>query len=314
MTHITENQRAAASTVLIGFPGTSVSLDAKELLRMGAAGVILFRKNIESIEQVQELSKELQSIRKDMIISIDQEGGRVKRLLDPFFDPGPMLSLKEDPFEAGKRIGLDLAQLGINLNFAPVLDIHTNPDNPIIGDRAFGTSAQSVIDKAIPFGAGLLAGGVQCCGKHFPGHGDTQTDSHLELPSLELSIDALHKRELLPFAAAAKSFAAIMSAHIVFKDIDPDLPATLSKSVLQILRSELEFTGVIISDDLEMKAIADHFSPEQIAQLGCEAGIDLFLACHTPDIQHALIESIAAWGDSHPQQLLEKSIKISHLV
>jgi beta-N-acetylhexosaminidase len=224
-----------------------------------------------------------------LLVSIDQEGGRVQRLRAPATEWPPMFALDAlAPREAvglarevGRAIGRELATVGIDLDFAPVLDVHTNPTNPIIGDRAFGTTPEAVADRALAFADGLAAAGVVACGKHFPGHGDTSTDSHLELPRVEASLARLHAVELAPFARAARAgLPTIMTAHVVFAAVDAARPATLSAAVVRgVLREELGYRGVIVSDDLDMRAVADHFGAGEAARLAIEAGCDALLLC-----------------------------------
>jgi beta-N-acetylhexosaminidase len=185
---------------------------------------------------------------------------------------------------AAALLGRQLAALGFNIDFAPVLDVDTNPDNPVIGDRSFGTTAEQVIEQALAFARGLAASGVLACGKHFPGHGDTDLDSHLALPRLTHDRVRLDGVELPPFRAARGTIPSIMTAHVVLEKIAPDRPATLAREVITgLLREELGYDGVIISDDLEMKAIADHYGVEQAACMAIEAGCDALLICSRLD-------------------------------
>jgi beta-N-acetylhexosaminidase len=179
----------------------------------------------------------------------------------------------------GRALGAELALMGIGWDLAPVLDVHTNPANPVIGNRAFGRTPEAVITHALAFWRGLRSAGVLGCGKHFPGHGDTRTDSHHELPAVAHDSTRLRAVELAPFAAAALvGMEAIMTAHVMFPALDPALPATLSRPILTgVLRGELGFTGLIVSDDLGMKAVADRWPIEELVIEGLLAGIDQFL-------------------------------------
>jgi beta-N-acetylhexosaminidase len=245
-----------------------------------------------------------------VLVSVDQEGGRVQRIRYPATPWPPMLSLDrfaEPEAEAlarrlGAAIGAELAALGFDIDFAPVLDIHTNPANPIIGNRAFATTAERVAARALAFAAGLHDAGVLSCGKHFPGHGDTHTDSHLELPRLDHDLERLRQVELVPFArAAAAGLPMIMTAHIVFSAVDADVPATLSpKVVTELLRGQLGYRGVVVSDDMDMKAIAAHWPVGDASIAAVRAGCDVLLLCNDRGSQHTAREALirAAEADS----------------
>jgi beta-N-acetylhexosaminidase len=181
------------------------------------------------------------------------------------------------------------------LNFAPVLDVDTNPENPVIGDRAFGHTADAVIDHAFAFAEGLHEGGVLSCGKHFPGHGDTDLDSHLALPTLRHDRNRLDAVELRPFFAAVGRLPSLMTAHVVFDAVDPGVPATMSKAAIgQLLRGEVGFDGAVFSDDLEMKAVTNQHEIEEAGLLAIEAGCDLLLVCSDLDAAARVRETLAA--------------------
>ncbi|MBW2278935.1 MAG: glycoside hydrolase family 3 protein [Deltaproteobacteria bacterium] len=214
----------------------------------------------------------------------------------------PMLSfdrLDDEPAEAmaesvGRAMAVELAALGFDIDFAPVLDTHTNPDNPIIGNRAFATTPERVARRALAFASGLERGGLVPCGKHFPGHGDTTVDSHLELPRLEHDLDRLRAVELMPFErASAARLPLLMTAHVVFPAIEEGVPATLSRRVLtDLLRGELGYRGLVVSDDLDMKAVSRHFDVGEAAVAAVEAGCDALLLCRDTDAQRAAYESL----------------------
>ncbi|HZA14670.1 MAG TPA: glycoside hydrolase family 3 N-terminal domain-containing protein, partial [Myxococcaceae bacterium] len=199
-------------------------------------------------------------------------------------------------YRVGRLLAYELRAVGFDWDFAPVLDVDTNPANPVIGDRAFHSSPEVVAKLGVALARGLEDGGVASCAKHFPGHGDTATDSHLTLPRLPHSLERLRRVELFPFHAYARAGgASVMTAHVLFDAIDPEVPATLSAPVLDgLLRRELGFAGVLVSDDLEMKAISDHFGIAEAAVRGAIAGVDLFLVCHRAGAQRAAIEAIVA--------------------
>lgn len=238
-----------------------------------------------------------------LFVAVDQEGGRVQRVRAPATRWPPMhqfehLSAGDDATtlaeEVGFAMGSELCALGFDVDFAPVLDIHTNAANPIIGDRAFGIDPQRVAERALAFAAGLARANVLACGKHFPGHGDTTTDSHLELPRLDHSIERLRSVELVPFAKAARAdLPMIMTAHIVFAALDADAPATLSSAAIDaLLRTELGYRGLIVSDDLDMNAISANYAPGDAAVAAVRAGCDVLLLCCNQTIQRESFDAL----------------------
>ena len=306
----------------IGFPGTSVSAALRGKLDRGEVGAtIVFKRNLVittgtggdggvaggdercDLDALVALTHELHRRAPDgtpALIAIDQEGGPVQRVRAPATRWPPMgaherLAPPDDVATAelvGRALGDELAALGFDVDFAPVLDVHTNPANPIIGVRAFGTEAEAVARRALAFARGLDAAGVIACGKHFPGHGDTQTDSHLELPRIDHGWERLERVELLPFRlAAAAGLPMIMTAHVVFAALDAARPATLSEQVVTgLLRGKLGYRGVIVSDDLDMRAIAGHMGADTAAVAAVRAGCDVLLLCSSEDNQ-ALAEA-----------------------
>ncbi len=287
----------SARLVIAGIPNNHVCADARALIgELGVGGIILFKRNIESPEQTYELIRELKSLRKEPLwVSVDQEGGRVQRLRAPLTDFPPMRAVGaagEAIAEAvGGQLARELKAIGFDLDFAPVVDVDSNPANPVIADRAFARDAASVSRLATAFINGLQKNGVQGCAKHFPGHGDTREDSHLELPSLPHALERLREIEWPPFAAAAKAgVASIMTAHVMFPALDAEWPATLSPAILSALRHELGFGGPVISDDLEMKAIAERYPIPDAAVQAVRAGCDALLVCH----QRERVEGVVA--------------------
>jgi beta-N-acetylhexosaminidase len=241
------------------------------------------------------------------LIAIDQEGGLVQRVRAPATMWPPMMAhdqLGRDDVavaeQVGKAVGDELRALGLDIDFAPVLDVHTNPANPIIGDRAFGHDADTVTRRALAFARGLDAAGVIACGKHFPGHGDTDTDSHLELPRVDHDWDRLEKVELAPFrAAAVAGLPMIMTAHVVFAALDAQRPATLSEPVVTgLLRKKLGYRGVIVSDDLDMRAIAAHMGVDHAAVGAIRAGCDVLLLCCSEHNQQLAEEGLIKAAES----------------
>lgn len=293
--------RECASLFIVGFPGTSPDAEVKRLIDDGVGGVILFKRNVESPAQVASLVHELKTYAgRPLLASVDQEGGRVARLRGAPFTSLPsmrQLGLTGDAAlveRAGRLLAFEVRALGFDVDFAPVVDVDTNPANPVIGDRSFHRDAKEVARLGVALARGLEAGGVASCAKHFPGHGDTSQDSHHDLPSLPHGMERLREVELLPFAAYAKAgLASVMTAHVIFDAFDPGVPATMSAPVMQgLLRRELGFEGVVVSDDLEMKAISEHFSVERAVVDGVKAGVDAFLVCHRHDVQRRAIEAL----------------------
>ncbi|PNG24313.1 beta-N-acetylhexosaminidase [Methylocella silvestris] len=254
------------------------------------AGVVLFKSNFRHdlpyegwLASHLRLIEEIRAAaaRPNLFISIDHEGGRVCRTPEPMTRYAYAAHWAQSAASVGRAMGRELASLGFNLNFAPVLDIHTNPANPVIGERAFGSTPDEVIAASLPFMRAMQKQGVLACGKHFPGHGDTHVDSHRGLPSQPASLDELRQRELRPFAAAiGAGVRMLMSSHISFPLIDPDAPVTLSRRFLtEILRQELGFKGVVVSDDIGMAAMKGFFDDPAAAARLIAAGSDMLMVC-----------------------------------
>lgn len=298
MSRVDAALRAKIGNIIIGgFDGLKLCQNFEALLAGGrVGGAILFRRNIESIEQVTDLVRTLRQIRPDVWMAIDQEGGRVQRLGPPFPQLPPMRAVKTEAQArlAAQVLARGLRLLGFNQDYAPVLDVDTNPDNPIIGDRAFSSDANQVAALGCAFIEALQSEGIAACGKHFPGHGDTSQDSHLELPRLDHDLDRLRAIELLPFRAACKAgLASLMTAHVLFEPFDQEHPATLSAHFIEpILRREMGYEGVVVSDDLEMKAVADHYGIEDAVVRALRAGCDQILICSDTNRQAQAYEAI----------------------
>ena len=282
--------RRDVGQLLIGsLPGTTITPEIRSLAReFSLGGVTLFARNIEAPEQVAELSIDVQTLAAELPlwVGVDQEGGRVARLRKPFTEWPPMAVLgRSGSTDLASRfaaaLAAELTAVGITLDYAPVLDIHTNPRNPVIGDRALAESAESVAQLGAAIVRGLQDNGIAACGKHFPGHGDTAVDSHLELPLVEHPPDRIRRVECVPFREAiGAQVAFIMTAHVLVPSLDEERPATLSPRIVQdILREEMGYQGVILSDDLEMKAIARTYSVPEAAVLAIAAGCDGLLIC-----------------------------------
>ena len=276
--------------LLIGsLPGTTIPGELRSLAReFPLGGVTLFARNIEAPEQVAELSDDVQSLASGvpLWVGIDQEGGRVARLRAPFTEWPPMAVLGRcgDAVLASRfaaALAAELTAVGISLDYAPVLDIHTNPHNPVIGDRALASDAAMVGALGSGIVRGLQEHGVAACGKHFPGHGDTSVDSHDALPVVEHAPDRIRRVECVPFRDAIDGGVAfMMTAHVLVPALDEDSPATLSRRIVHgLLREELGFDGVILSDDLEMEALASTHTAPEAAVRAIAAGCDGVLVC-----------------------------------
>lgn len=277
--------------LIVGIGGKQVSQVAKaHITKRFAGGIILFRRNIQSPQQVANLTTELQQVAVQtpnaipLFIAIDQEGGIVTRLKKGATVFPSNLALGATRSEslaekAGEITALELAAVGVNLNFAPVMDINTNPRNPVIGVRAYGDSPMLVSQLGTAYIRGLQANGVLATAKHFPGHGDTHVDSHKKLPTVGHDEARMNAVELAPFRAAIEArVAAMMSAHILYPALDADTPATLSHRVLTgLLREQLGFEGLIITDDLEMQAIDAHYQTGNAAVMAIQAGADIVM-------------------------------------
>src|SRR5688572_21290287 len=267
--------------MLIGFDGTVVNAELRRMITdYHIGGVILFARNVQSPEQVAHLTNELQNIALEsgqpgLFVAIDQEGGRVARLTEDTgfteFPSAMALTATGNPENARRMaaaMAAEMRAVGINVDFAPDLDVSNNPSNPVIGIRSFGSDPTRVAEYGIAFAQGLQENGILAFGKHFPGHGDTSIDSHIDLPLIPHDRARLDEVELIPFQAAIQAdFAGIMSAHVTFPAIDPNpgIPATLSRAVLNgLLRDQLNFKGLIATDSLEMGALAQNGYPPPV--------------------------------------------------
>ena len=248
----------------VSLPGPDLTAADREFLeRVDPLGVVIFRENVRNAAQVKSLIEDIRSVPgSPRLLAVDQEGGRVARLSDGVPALPAMKILGAQPEreieEAGFSLGEALHRLGFDVDFAPVLDVDSNPQNPIIGDRAFSSDPEEAGVKALAFARGLLRAGILPCGKHFPGHGDTSLDSHVALPVVDAPLSLLEARELVPFRMAIeREIPLMMTAHVVYPSIDKAVPATLSRAVVTgILREKLNYGGLVLSDDLLMAAVA----------------------------------------------------------
>jgi beta-N-acetylhexosaminidase len=284
-----EFRRHAGQLAIAGFVGHSIPHDLKLLAReFDLAGVIFFARNIDSPDQVADLSREAQELARELPlwVSVDQEGGRVARLKTPFTTWPPMATLGRSADEKlaerfAKALAAELKAVGVSMDFTPVLDVLTNQSNPVIGDRSLADRAEEVARLGSAIIRTLQADGIAASGKHFPGHGDTSVDSHFELPLIEHPPERLNAVELVPSkAATAAGVASIMTAHILIPALDPERPGTLSRRIVtELLKEELGYGGLVLSDDLEMKAISDRFGIPDATVMAIAAGCDAVLMC-----------------------------------
>ena len=275
---------------IVGFDGYSISTEYRKFIQeYKLGGVIYFKRNVQSPAQLAELANEIQfSCRPAdypfLFTSIDHEGGKVNRLVKPFtkFPGNDYLGDINSPkvgFEFGMVLGKELKAIGINMNYAPVVDVNSNKANPVINTRAFSDDPEICGKLGSAVCRGIQKMGVVAVAKHFPGHGDTKEDSHLALPRINKSLAEMEKMELIPFKRVFRSrVEAVMTAHILNDAIDPEYPATMSyKTIGDLLRTQMRYSKLVISDDMEMKAITDHYGAEEAAILSINAGCDLLI-------------------------------------
>jgi beta-N-acetylhexosaminidase len=289
--------------LMAGFPGTSLTVELRAIAReFSLGGVVYFARNVEEPAQVAEVSREIVTLTPGLPpwVSVDQEGGRVARFKRGFTLWPPMSTLGRSGDEMLARrfaqaLAAEVRAVGITLDFAPVLDIFTNPKNTVIGDRALAERADEVARLGVAIIEELQRAGVAACGKHFPGHGDTLADSHHDLPIVEHDPDRLRAVEFVPFRAAiAADVASLMSCHVLVPAFDEQRPGTLSPAVVQgLLRDELGWDGLVFTDDMEMKAIAARMPVPDACVAAVAAGCDAVLVCSgNHDLQVATLEAL----------------------
>lgn len=318
----------AGQMLLVGFDGLTLPSHVASALRDGQiGGTILFRRNIDTIEQVADLTGAIQDAVGESqplpFISVDQEGGRVQRLREPLTVVPPMLQVGQtgDPdlvARIGALMGEELEALGFNLDYAPCVDVWTNPLNTVIGDRAFGRDVETVSRMAGAFQWGLIQAGLVPCAKHFPGHGDTELDSHHALPVISHPLERLQQVELEPFRRLIRAeVPMIMTAHVLVPAVDDRRPATLSNAwITGTLRRAMKFGGVIISDDLEMKAVADRYPVEELVERGLHAGLDILMFCHTHErwaLAHETLIHLGERSNTERQEIAMAAGRVRNL-
>jgi beta-N-acetylhexosaminidase len=273
---------------MLGFNGETLPAELAGYLERGLAGVVLYKRNFRGVQGLRELTAEIRrAAGRPVLIGIDQEGGTRFALQEPFtaWPSAAELGRARDiglTEQVARAMAVELRVAGCNLNFAPMLDLHVNPESPVTKDRSFGADPQLVAKMGVAFDRGLRAGRVLSCAKHFPGHGDTMVDPHHDLPVFSGTMERLESAELIPFAAAvAAGVPMIMTAHILLPKIDPERPASLSRAMLDgVLRRRMGFRGIILADDLGMGAIATRYGPGEAAIETLRAGADIAMLCH----------------------------------
>ncbi len=308
--------------ILAGVSGTTMDANAKQLInQLHVGGIILYKNNFEAPTQTIKLVNQLKannSSNLPLILGVDQEGGRVTRLPGELvnFPPNKQIGQVNNPdfsYKVGTLLGHELKEFGLNLDFAPVLDINSNPNNPVIGDRSFGNNPEIVSKLGIQTMKGIQSQNVITTIKHFPGHGDTSVDSHLDIPIVNKSLNQLKELELIPFERAINQGAdVVMVAHILLPQLDKTNPGTMSKAVMtNLLRKQLGFTGVIMTDDMTMGAITGHFDIGKASVESVKAGSDIILVGHDYNNVVKIISSLkdAVKNGEISEQKLNESIE-----
>ncbi|CAG7635610.1 Beta-hexosaminidase [Paenibacillus solanacearum] len=309
--------------LLVGIDGYELNEPVKELIETyHVGGFILYKPNIKDGRQLQQLTGALKEANRaangiPLWLSVDEEGGRVSRMPDELTDIPSALAIgkankPELSLQIGQTLGDMLSAYGLNMDFAPVLDVNSNPNNPVIGDRSFGSSAELVGRLGVQTMKGLQSRDVIPVVKHFPGHGDTSVDSHVGLPVVRHDLNRLRSLELKPFGEAVKAGAdAVMVAHLLLPELDAKAPASFSRAVItDLLRKEMGFTGVVVTDDLTMGAITAHYDLAQVAVQSIAAGSDVLLVGHGREQELSVFRAVkdAVQAGTLPVSRIEESV------
>jgi beta-N-acetylhexosaminidase len=310
----------AGQLIMIRFPGTELDAATADFLRENSVrGVCLFRQNMVNQEQLTRLTSDLRAaMGPNALIAIDQEGGAVVRSTWVPAPPAAMGLGAADDTALARSVGAAVARavkaMGFNWNFAPVLDLNNNPHNPVIAERSFGADPQRATELAMAWMEGSESEGVACCVKHFPGHGDTHVDSHRDLPTVDKPLAQLADFEFKPFRLAGNRAPALMTAHIVYPALDAEFPATMSRRILHdLLRDEWDYQGVIITDGMDMHAIAGRYGAGPAAVRALMAGADMVMALGTPETQAETIAAIAEAIESNAIPMEEINVRLGRL-
>ncbi|MDL2355977.1 MAG: glycoside hydrolase family 3 N-terminal domain-containing protein [Pseudomonadota bacterium] len=314
------SRHLAGQLIMVRLAGTELDAAGAAFLRANSVrGVCLFRQNMTDAAQLARLNADLRAaMGAAALIALDQEGGAVVRATWVPPPPSAMaLGAADDPALA-RKVGAAVARavkaLGFNWNFAPVLDLNNNPHNPVIAERSFGADAIRATELAMAWMAGSESEGVACCVKHFPGHGDTSVDSHRDLPTVDKPLAELEQGEFAPFRLAAGHAPAMMTAHIVYPALDAEFPATLSRRILTgLLREQWQYRGVIITDAMDMHAIAQRYGAGHAAVMALVAGADMVMALGSAAIQEQTIAAIAAAIDDGTLAMADVEHKLARL-
>lgn len=310
----------------IGFVGATLADEARALIARGVRNVILFTRNIESPQQLAQLTYDTKSAagQSKLMMSVDQEGGRVLRMREPFTLVPSMRQVGQAgdanlAYAVGRLLAAELRAVNFDMNLAPVMDVDTNPSNPVISSRSFGGTTELVTRLGVAVIRGLQDGGVAACAKHFPGHGDTNKDSHHELPVLpNHDFARMDEIELPPFKGAIDAgVAAVMTAHVIYEPIDAKYAGTLSQKIIGgLLRQRLGFGGLVVSDDMQMKAIADHYGFDDAIVHAVNAGVDLIWLCHSVELQNRAIDVLikaVERGQLNRERLEQASVRMDNV-
>ena len=310
----------AGQLIMVRLSGTALDGASVDFLRAnGVRAVCLFRQNMVDGAQLARLTAGLRAaMGEEALIALDQEGGAVMRATWVPGAPSAMALGAADDSALAHDIGAAVARavkaLGFNWNFAPVLDLNNNPHNPVIAERSFGADPQRATELAMAWMAGSEAEGVACCVKHFPGHGDTSVDSHRDLPTVDKPLAELEQFEFAPFRRASGHAPAMMTAHIVYPALDPQFPATMSRRILTgLLREQWQYRGVVITDAMDMHAIAHCYGAGQAAVNALLAGADMVMALGSFEIQEETLAAIAAAIDAGILRMDDVEQKLARL-
>ena len=318
-TKLSEYKRRAMGRLILGFQGLEPNQELKEVQQgLDPAGYILFGRNVDNWEQVLSCNQQLHQLSKanPPLISVDQEGGRVRRIKATSWPPMRKVGELNDltlTKQIIQGINRELLALGFTANWAPCSDVDSNPDNPVIGDRAFHSNPNICANHVQVAIETMKQMGMMACAKHFPGHGDTDMDSHLDLPTVHKTVEEIFQCELVPFQRAVESQVDVMmTAHVIFRALDSEYPATMSAKILDgILRKKMGYQGVIVSDDMEMKAVRGRYPLDLQLDKSVRAGVDCFLVCSEHQLQQECFETLIALQEKYPEHrmLAEQSEK-----
>jgi beta-N-acetylhexosaminidase len=317
---MSDSRKLAGQLIMVRLAGTELDAASAGFLKANSVrGACLFRQNMTDAQQLSRLNADLRAVMgADALIALDQEGGAVVRSTWVPAPPSAMALGAADDTDLARGIGAAVARavkaLGFNWNFAPVLDLNNNPHNPVIAERSFGADPQRATELAMAWMAGSESEGVACCVKHFPGHGDTSVDSHRDLPTVDKPLAELEQFEFAPFRLAAGSAPAMMTAHIIYPVLDAEFPATMSRRILTgLLREEWQYRGVVITDAMDMHAIAHRYGAGHAAVNALVAGADMVMALGSAEIQEETIAAIAAAIDDGSLPMADVEQKLARL-